>query len=81
MMGRGHGIEVAPFIPNDSLPNMAILQRHLPTAMHVAIGMMERDTLLPDLRKLHAGAGLAKCRGIPRNIIKIGRTQYAGCDP
>jgi fumarate hydratase class II len=50
-----------------------------PTAMHVAIGMMARDTLLPGLRKLHA-ALVAKSEEF-KDIIKIGRTHTQDATP
>jgi fumarate hydratase class II len=50
-----------------------------PTAMHVAIGMMARDVLLPGLRKLHAALA-AKSHEF-RDIIKIGRTHTQDATP
>ncbi len=47
--------------------------------MHVAIGMMARDTLLPGLRKLHAALA-AKAEEF-KDIIKIGRTHTQDATP
>jgi fumarate hydratase class II len=51
-----------------------------PTAMHVAIGMLARDVLLPGLEKLHA-ALVGQSRGIQADIIKIGRTHTQDATP
>ena len=50
-----------------------------PTAMHVAIGMMARDTLLPGLHKLHHA--LAAKSDEFKDIIKIGRTHTQDATP
>ena len=50
-----------------------------PTAMHVAIGMMARDVLLPGLEKLHV-ALVAKSEEF-KDIIKIGRTHTQDATP
>jgi fumarate hydratase, class II len=43
-----------PVHPNDHVNMGQSSNDTFPTAMHVAIGMMARDVLLPGLRKLHA---------------------------
>ncbi|MFV0302994.1 MAG: lyase family protein, partial [Paracoccus sp. (in: a-proteobacteria)] len=60
-----------PVHPNDHVNMGQSSNDTFPTAMHVAIGMMARDTLLPGLEKL-AAALEAKSAEF-RDIIKIGR--------
>ena len=43
-----------PVHPNDHVNMGQSSNDTFPTAMHVAIGMMARDVLLPGLEKLHA---------------------------
>ena len=62
-----------PVHPNDHVNMGQSSNDTFPTAMHVAIGMVARDVLLPGLEHL-AGALEAK-RDEFRDIIKIGRTQ------
>ncbi|KAG1649426.1 putative fumarate hydratase, mitochondrial [Nymphon striatum] len=61
-----------PVHPNDHCNMGQSSNDTFPTAMHVAIGMVARDTLLPGLRKLHAALE-AKSEEF-NDIIKIGRT-------
>ncbi len=69
----------APIHPNDHVNMGQSSNDTFPTAMHVAIGMMARDTLLPGLAKLHA-ALLAKSEDF-KDIIKIGRTHTQDATP
>ncbi|MGR3443654.1 class II fumarate hydratase [Thalassococcus profundi] len=68
-----------PVHPNDHCNMGQSSNDTFPTAMHVAIGMMARDTLLPGLRKLH-GALVAKSEEFA-DIIKIGRTHTQDATP
>ncbi len=68
-----------PVHPNDHVNMGQSSNDTFPTAMHVAIGMMARDTLLPGLRKLHA-ALVAKSEEFA-TIIKIGRTHTQDATP
>jgi fumarate hydratase class II len=68
-----------PVHPNDHCNMGQSSNDTFPTAMHVAIGMMARDTLLPGLRKLHA-ALVAKSEEF-KGIIKIGRTHTQDATP
>jgi fumarate hydratase, class II len=68
-----------PVHPNDHVNMGQSSNDTFPTAMHVAIGMMARDVLLPGLRKLHAGLA-AKSEAF-RDIIKIGRTHTQDATP
>ncbi|MGR3524709.1 MAG: class II fumarate hydratase [Paracoccaceae bacterium] len=68
-----------PVHPNDHCNMGQSSNDTFPTAMHVAIGMMARDTLLPGLRKLHA-ALVAKSEEF-KDIIKIGRTHTQDATP
>jgi fumarate hydratase class II len=68
-----------PVHPNDHVNMGQSSNDTYPTAMHVAIGMMARDVLLPGLRKLHAALA-AKSHEF-RNIIKIGRTHTQDATP
>ncbi len=68
-----------PVHPNDHCNMGQSSNDTFPTAMHVAIGMMARDTLLPGLRKLHA-ALVAKSEEF-MDIIKIGRTHTQDATP
>ena len=69
----------APIHPNDHVNMGQSSNDTFPTAMHVAIGMMARDTLLPGLAKLHA-ALLVKSDDF-KDIIKIGRTHTQDATP
>ncbi|MGR3505707.1 MAG: class II fumarate hydratase [Paracoccaceae bacterium] len=69
----------SPVHPNDHCNMGQSSNDTFPTAMHVAIGMMARDTLLPGLRKLHA-ALVAKSDEF-KDIIKIGRTHTQDATP
>jgi len=68
-----------PVHPNDHVNMGQSSNDTFPTAMHVAIGMMARDVLLPGLAKLHA-ALVAKSVEF-KDIIKIGRTHTQDATP
>jgi fumarate hydratase class II len=68
-----------PVHPNDHCNMGQSSNDTFPTAMHVAIGMMARDTLLPGLRKLHLALA-AKSEEF-KDIIKIGRTHTQDATP
>jgi fumarate hydratase class II len=68
-----------PVHPNDHVNMGQSSNDTYPTAMHVAIGMMARDVLLPGLRKLHAALA-AKSHEF-KDIIKIGRTHTQDATP
>ncbi len=78
MMGGEMGSKT-PVHPNDHCNMGQSSNDTFPTAMHVGIGMMARDTLLPGLRKLHA-ALMAKSEEF-KDIIKIGRTHTQDATP
>ena len=61
-----------PVHPNDHVNMGQSSNDTFPTAMHVAIGMMARDVLIPGLEKLHKALA-AKSEEF-KDIIKIGRT-------
>ncbi len=68
-----------PVHPNDHVNMGQSSNDTFPTAMHVAIGMMARDVLLPGLEKLHR-ALVAKSEAF-KDIIKIGRTHTQDATP
>ena len=68
-----------PVHPNDHVNMGQSSNDTFPTAMHVAIGMMARDVLLPGLVKLHAALD-AKAIEF-KDIIKIGRTHTQDATP
>lgn len=68
-----------PVHPNDHCNMGQSSNDTFPTAMHVAIGMLARDTLLPGLEKL-AAALEAKSDEF-KDIIKIGRTHTQDATP
>ncbi|WP_414897076.1 class II fumarate hydratase [Rhodovulum sp. YEN HP10] len=68
-----------PVHPNDHCNMGQSSNDTFPTAMHVAIGMMARDVLLPGLEKLHE-ALTAKSDEFA-DIIKIGRTHTQDATP
>jgi len=68
-----------PVHPNDHVNMGQSSNDTFPTAMHVAIGMMARDVLLPGLEKLHAALA-AKSHEF-KDIIKIGRTHTQDATP
>ena len=68
-----------PVHPNDHVNMGQSSNDTFPTAMHVAIGMMARDVLLPGLEKLH-GALADKAEEF-KDIIKIGRTHTQDATP
>jgi fumarate hydratase, class II len=78
MLGGSIGSKT-PVHPNDHVNMGQSSNDTFPTAMHVAIGMMARDTLLPGLRKLHAA--LADKSTEFQSIIKIGRTHTQDATP
>jgi fumarate hydratase, class II len=68
-----------PVHPNDHVNMGQSSNDTFPTAMHVAIGMMARDVLLPGLEKLHHA--LARKAQEFYHIIKIGRTHTQDATP
>jgi len=68
-----------PVHPNDHCNMGQSSNDTFPTAMHVAIGMLTRDVLLPGLTKLHAALA-AKSEEF-KDIIKIGRTHTQDATP
>ncbi|WP_343082388.1 class II fumarate hydratase [Ostreiculturibacter nitratireducens] len=68
-----------PVHPNDHVNMGQSSNDTFPTAMHVAIGMVARDVLIPGLKKLHK-ALVAKSEEF-RDIIKIGRTHTQDATP
>ncbi|MEO8529928.1 MAG: class II fumarate hydratase [Deltaproteobacteria bacterium] len=68
-----------PVHPNDHVNMGQSSNDTFPTAMHVAIGMMARDVLIPGLEHLHA-ALVAKSLEF-KDIIKIGRTHTQDATP
>ncbi|MDO5622683.1 MAG: class II fumarate hydratase [Paracoccus sp. (in: a-proteobacteria)] len=68
-----------PVHPNDHVNMGQSSNDTFPTAMHVAIGMLARDVLLPGLEKL-AAALEAKSAEF-KDIIKIGRTHTQDATP
>jgi fumarate hydratase, class II len=68
-----------PVHPNDHVNMGQSSNDTFPTAMHVAIGMMARDVLLPGLEKLHEA--LASKALEFKDIIKIGRTHTQDATP
>ena len=78
MMGGVIGSK-KPVHPNDHVNMGQSSNDTFPTAMHVAIGMVARDVLLPSLLHLHAG--LAAKAAEFADIIKIGRTHTQDATP
>jgi fumarate hydratase, class II len=78
MMGGVMGSK-KPVHPNDHVNMGQSSNDTFPTAMHVAIGMMARDVLLPGLHKLHAA--LVDKSVAFKDIIKIGRTHTQDATP
>ncbi len=68
-----------PVHPNDHVNMGQSSNDTFPTAMHVAIGMVARDVLLPGLAQLHAA--LVDKTVEFREIIKIGRTHTQDATP
>ncbi|MDO5528264.1 MAG: class II fumarate hydratase [Paracoccus sp. (in: a-proteobacteria)] len=68
-----------PVHPNDHCNMGQSSNDTFPTAMHVAIGMMARDVLIPGLEKLHKALA-AKSEDF-KDIIKIGRTHTQDATP
>ena len=68
-----------PVHPNDHVNMSQSSNDTFPTAMHVAIGMMARDVLLPGLHKLYAA--LVEKSLQFNDIIKIGRTHTQDATP
>lgn len=68
-----------PVHPNDHVNMGQSSNDTFPTAMHVAIGMVARDVLLPGLDKL--AAALEAKRDEFKDIIKIGRTHTQDATP
>ena len=78
MLGGTMGSK-SPVHPNDHCNMSQSSNDTFPTAMHVAIGMVARDVLLPGLAKLHAALA-AKSEEFAA-IIKIGRTHTQDATP
>ncbi|MFZ9950432.1 MAG: class II fumarate hydratase, partial [Gemmobacter sp.] len=78
MMGGVIGSK-KPVHPNDHVNMGQSSNDTFPTAMHVAIGMVARDVLLPGLRHLHVR--LAAKAAEFADIIKIGRTHTQDATP
>ncbi|SPH18293.1 Fumarate hydratase class II [Defluviimonas aquaemixtae] len=78
MLGGEMGSKT-PVHPNDHCNMGQSSNDTFPTAMHVAIGMMARDVLLPGLEKLHKA--LVAKSGEFKDIIKIGRTHTQDATP
>ncbi len=68
-----------PVHPNDHVNMGQSSNDTFPTAMHVAIGMVARDVLIPGLEKLHKALA-AKSEEF-KDIIKIGRTHTQDATP
>lgn len=68
-----------PVHPNDHVNMGQSSNDTFPTAMHVAIGMVARDVLLPGLEKL--AAALEAKQDEFKDIIKIGRTHTQDATP
>ena len=68
-----------PVHPNDHVNMGQSSNDTFPTAMHIAIGMVARDTLLPGLEKL--AEALEVKRDEFADIIKIGRTHTQDATP
>ncbi|MCE8468276.1 class II fumarate hydratase, partial [Rhodovulum sulfidophilum] len=68
-----------PVHPNDHCNMGQSSNDTFPTAMHVAIGMVARDVLLPGLEKLHEA--LSTKSDEFADIIKIGRTHTQDATP
>ncbi|PHQ68920.1 MAG: fumarate hydratase, class II [Paracoccus sp.] len=68
-----------PVHPNDHCNMGQSSNDTFPTAMHVGIGMMARDVLIPGLEKLHKALE-EKSREF-KDIIKIGRTHTQDATP
>jgi len=78
MMGGVMGSK-KPVHPNDHVNMGQSSNDTFPTAMHVAIGMMARDVLMPGLEKLSAALWV-KVEDF-KDIIKIGRTHTQDATP
>ncbi|ARJ68556.1 class II fumarate hydratase [Paracoccus contaminans] len=68
-----------PVHPNDHVNMGQSSNDTFPTAMHVAIGMVARDVLIPGLE--HLAQALEAKRDEFRDIIKIGRTHTQDATP
>jgi fumarate hydratase class II len=68
-----------PVHPNDHVNMGQSSNDTFPTAMHVAIGTMARDVLLPGLEKLHKALAAKSVEF--KDIIKIGRTHTQDATP
>jgi fumarate hydratase, class II len=78
MLGGAMGSK-KPVHPNDHVNMGQSSNDTFPTAMHVAIGMMARDVLLPGLSRLHAALAAKSLEF--KDIIKIGRTHTQDATP
>ena len=68
-----------PIHPNDHVNMSQSSNDTFPTAMHIAVAMLTRDTTLPALEKLQLA--LAKKQKAFKNIVKIGRTHTQDATP
>ena len=75
-IAKANGVEVHP---NDHVNMGQSSNDTFPTAMHVAIGMVARDVLLPGLD--HLAKALEAKRDEFKDIIKIGRTHTQDATP
>lgn len=78
MLGSPLGTK-SPVHPNDHVNKSQSSNDTFPTAMHIAVGQMVNETLLPGMRKLHQ-ALLAKSEEF-KDIVKIGRTHTQDATP
>ena len=68
-----------PIHPNDHVNMGQSSNDTFPTAMHIAIGIVTRDTLIPGLEKMHLAL---EAKAIEfKDIIKIGRTHTQDATP
>lgn len=78
MLGAGRGGK-SPVHPNDHVNMGQSSNDTMPTAMHVAVGLLASRRLLPALERLHAALD-AKARHFAP-IVKIGRTHCQDATP
>jgi len=78
MLGAELGTK-SPVHPNDHVNKSQSSNDTFPTAMHIAVGQMVNETLLPGMKKLHE-ALLEKSEEF-KDIVKIGRTHTQDATP